>query len=133
MTRAVRIPGRAIALVLTGLALTAPATGDDVMEGWARRGATYRVVPMDGGTATGCDALCREDGACRSWVWTLPGLDGPDAQCALLSAAPTPYRAPGRTTGLSDALARHIEAAAERPPSPREIEALEAADGTRQR
>ena len=103
-----------------------PAQTGDRMDGWARRGATYRIVPMDGGTPQACDALCGGDSACRSWVWTVPGLDGPDAQCALLSAAPTPYRAPGRVTGLSDALARHIEAAAERPPSPREIEALRA-------
>jgi len=120
-----------LGLILAGamaclLVPAATAQSGDRMEGWARRGATYRIVPMDNGTPQACDALCASDNACRSWVWSLPGLDGPDAQCALLSAAPTPYRAPGRVTGLSDALARHIEAAAERPPSPREIEALRA-------
>ncbi|MEA1941381.1 MAG: PAN domain-containing protein [Pseudomonadota bacterium] len=123
MMRAVAIPAGLLAGLL---AMPAAAQSGDRMDGWARRGATYRVVPMDGGTPQACDALCRGDSQCRSWVWTLPGLDGPDAQCALLSATPTPYRAPGRVTGLSDALARHIEAAAERPPSAREIEALRA-------
>lgn len=123
MIRRLAIPAGLMAGLL---AMPAAAQSGDRMDGWARRGATYRVVPMDGGTPQACDALCSEDRVCRSWVWALPGLDGPDAQCALLSAAPTPYRAPGRVTGLSDALARHIEAAAERPPSAREIEALRA-------
>lgn len=104
------------------------ALGDDVLDGWARRGAVYRSVVMDGGTPAACRALCDGDGLCRSWVWTMPGLNGPDTQCALLSAAPTPYRAPGRITGLADVLVRQIEAAAERPPTPREVEALRAAD-----
>lgn len=111
-------------LLLAGF--TASAGADDVLEGWARRGATYAFIPMDSGTPRACAALCGEDGMCKSWVWTQPGLNGPDAQCALLSATPTPYRAPGQTTGLAPALARQIEAAAERPPTQREVEALRA-------
>jgi len=107
-------------------AMTGKAVADDVMDGWSRRGAVYVTIPMDAGTPAGCSALCDRDGQCQSWVWTTESLDGPDAQCALLSAAPTPFRAPGRVTGLSDQLVRQIEAAAERPPSPREIEALSA-------
>lgn len=102
-----------------------PARADDVMDGWSRRGAVYASIAMDGGTPASCAALCNRDGNCQSWVWTVAGLDGPDTQCALLSAAPTPFRAPGRVTGLSAELVRHIEAAAERPPSPREVNALQ--------
>lgn len=102
-----------------------PASADDVMDGWARRGAIYASITMDDGTPAGCAALCSRDGNCQSWVWTVAGLDGPDTQCALLSAAPTPFRAPGRVTGLSADLVQRIEAAAERPPSPREIDALQ--------
>ncbi|GLK50685.1 PAN domain-containing protein [Maricaulis virginensis] len=111
---------------LLALVLAAgPASADDVMDGWARRGAIYASITMDDGTPAGCSALCSRDGNCQSWVWTVAGLDGPDTQCALLSAAPTPFRAPGRVTGLSADLVQRIEAAAERPPSPREIDALQ--------
>jgi hypothetical protein len=108
------------------LAAEGPAVAGDRLEGWARRGAVYQRTPMDGGTAQACAALCARDRQCRSWVWTRPGLDGPDAQCALLSSAPTPYRAPGQTTGLGVELVRSIEEAATRPPTQREIDALRA-------
>ena len=115
---------RAAALLALVLA-AGPASADDVMAGWARRGAIYASITMDDGTPAGCAALCSRDGNCQSWVWTVAGLDGPDTQCDLLSAAPTPFRAPGRVTGLSADLVQRIEAAAERPPSPREIDALQ--------
>lgn len=114
------------AAVLFTLVLAAgPARAGDVMDGWTRRGAVYASIAMDDGTPAGCAALCSRDRTCQSWVWTIAGLDGPDTQCALLSAAPTPFRAPGRVTGLSADLVQRIEAAAERPPNPREIEALQ--------
>lgn len=114
------------AAILLALALASgPANADDVMDGWSRRGAVYATIAMDDGTPASCAALCSRDGNCRSWVWTIAGLDGPDTQCALLSAAPTPFRSPGRVTGLSADLVQRIEAAAERPPSPRELNALQ--------
>ncbi|MEP3072388.1 PAN domain-containing protein [Maricaulis sp.] len=114
------------ATILLALVLASgPANADDVMDGWSRRGAVYASIAMDDGTPASCAALCSRDGNCRSWVWTIAGLDGPDTQCALLSAAPTPFRSPGRVTGLSAGLVQRIEAAAERPPSPRELNALQ--------
>ena len=94
------------------------------MPGWARRGAVYQRTEMDQGTARACASLCDLDGQCQAWVWTRPGLQGPDAVCSLLSTAHTPYRAPGQTTGLGAGLRASIDSAAERPPSEREIEAL---------
>lgn len=109
--------------------LASPAIADDVLDGWARRGSVYDRIDMDEGTPRACSALCDRDAMCRAWVWTRPGLNGPDAQCALLASAPTPYRAPGQSTGLAQVLVDVIEAAAERSPSPREIEALRATPG----
>ena len=125
-----RQAGFILCTVLIAASLAAPlAAADDVLDGWARRGAVYNRVDMDEGTPRACAALCNGDAMCRAWVWTRPGLNGPDAQCALLAAAPTPYRAPGQSTGLARVLADAIEAAAERPPSPREIGALRATPG----
>lgn len=111
---------------LAALACGAPAFADDVMEGHARRGAVYARILMEDLTANACAALCDGDGQCQSWVWTRAELTGTDPGCHLLSAAPTPYRAPGRVTGLSGQLSDRIEAAAERAPSPREEDALRA-------
>ncbi|MFY0637056.1 PAN domain-containing protein [Maricaulis maris] len=113
-------------LGLGASACPASALADDVMEGHARRGAVYVRILMEDLTPTACSALCNGDGQCQSWVWTRAELTGTDPACHLLSAAPTPYRAPGRVTGLSSQLSDRIEAAAERAPSPREEVALRA-------
>lgn len=110
---------------LAGLTI-APAIADDVLENHARRGAVYQRLALEGLTPRACAALCDADNQCRSWVWTRAELTGSDPGCALLSAAPTPYPAPGQVTGLSQTLADQIEAAAERPASAREIPALRA-------
>lgn len=123
-----------VRMLLPALCLTAAgsfAWADGVLEGHARRGAVYERITMDGGTERACAALCDCDAMCRSWVLTRPGLQGPDSQCALLSATPTPYAAPGQTTGLSARIAAAIEAASDRPPDAREIPALAAAAGER--
>ncbi|WP_323762587.1 PAN domain-containing protein [Maricaulis sp.] len=121
------IPLRALAIgCLASLAATSPALADDVLEGHARRGAVYQRLVLENLTPDACSALCDADIQCRSWVWTRAELTGSQPGCALLSAAPTPYHAPGQVTGLSRALADHIEAAAERPASAREIPGLRA-------
>jgi len=124
------------ALVLAGFALAGlaatPALADDILEGHARRGSVYQTLAIDNLTPRACAAICDADGSCQSWVWTRAELTGSGPACSLLSAAPTPYRAPGRVTGLSQAIANRIEAAADRPPSEREIPALRATlDGPR--
>ena len=111
------------------LLLAGPAAADGTLEGQARRGTTYARIAMDEGTARACAALCDSDAMCRSWVWSMPGLAGPDAQCDLLSSAPTPFAAPGRITGLSAGLSARLETASERAPTAREIEALLEAAG----
>ncbi len=117
--------GLVAVLVLAGLAVT-PAVADDVLHGHARRGAVYQTLAADSLTPRACAALCDADRTCQSWVWTRAELTGSEPACSLLSAAPTPYPAPGRVTGLSQAIASRIDAAAERPPSDREIPALRA-------
>ena len=122
----VRRPALA-ALVLLALApVTGPAFADDVLDGHARRGAVYLRIAMEDLTPPACAALCDGDSRCRSWVWTRAELTGSDASCALLSAAPTPYAAPGQVTGLSRDLRDRLEAVAERAPAPRELLGLRA-------
>jgi hypothetical protein len=111
-------------LMISVAGLSGPAGADDVLEGWTRTGSVYQRIDLDGGTARTCAAICNGDQQCRAWVWTLPGLEGPDARCGLLSASETPRPAPGRVTGLSEEIAAWYNAAAERPPTEREIEAL---------
>jgi len=113
------------ALCLTSLAI-APTAADDVLEDHARRGAIFERLTAASLTPDACAALCSADNSCRSWVWTRAELTGTDPGCALLSATPTPYRAPGQVTGLSQSIADQIESATERPPSDREIRALQA-------
>lgn len=116
-------------VLLVGLAAgltTAAASADDNLEDHARRGAAYLRLTMEDLTPRACAALCDGDGQCQSWVWTRAELTGSDPGCDLLAAAPTPYRAPGQVTGLARSLSDRIDAAAERPPSPRELPALRA-------
>lgn len=122
------VPRALTVLCLAGLTL-APAMADDVLEGHARRGAVYQRLTLEELTPRACAALCDGHDQCRSWVWTRAELTGSDPGCALLSAAPTPYRAPGQVTGLSRTLADRIEAAAERPATAREIPGLRASAG----
>ena len=98
----------------------------DIMEGYERTGSVYERLNIGQADAQRCEALCDGDMACQAWVWARPGYHGEDAQCALLSTASTPRRAPGRVTGLAAPLWQRIEAGAERAPSEREIEALQA-------
>ncbi|WP_339748439.1 PAN domain-containing protein [uncultured Maricaulis sp.] len=105
---------------------TAPAQSGDVLTGWTRTGSVYQRISLIQGTPAMCAALCDEDGQCRSWAFTPAGLDDVDSRCALLASTPTPRPAPQRVTGLASDIATRIEAAAERPPSPREITALRA-------
>lgn len=122
-----RLWGRLALPALLALGLTAPAVlADDILEGHARRGAVYQRLTMEDLTPQACAALCAGDGQCQSWVWTRAELTGTDPGCDLLSAAPTPYRAPGQVTGLARSLSERIDAAAERPPSARELPALRA-------
>lgn len=113
-------------LLLAALSLSYPAHADGYRDGYSRFGSVYDRIEMDGGTPAICEALCAEDAMCLSWSWSRPGLQGPDAQCALLAAAPTPQRRPGHVTGLSPALRARLDAASERAPTAREIEALRA-------
>ncbi|WP_291844104.1 PAN domain-containing protein [Maricaulis sp.] len=131
MMRAPRLGMGLVTGLLTGLTLSllfgaGAARADDVMEDHARRGGAYQRMVMEGLTPQACAALCHGDAMCRSWVWTRAELTGTDAGCALLSAAPTPYRAPGQVTGLGRSLRERIEAASQRPPSERELPALRA-------
>ena len=109
-------------------AAAAPAHAGDVLTGWTRTGSVYQRVSLMQGTPAMCAALCDDDsGQCRSWVWTPAGLEDVDSRCALLASTPTPQRAPQRVTGLANDIASQIEAASVRPPSVREIAALQAA------
>lgn len=112
-------------LILTGLILS-EAEADDYHAGFDRRGSIYDRIELDGATSAACAALCAADPQCQSWTLSLPGLESAYAQCALLLSAPTPQRRPGYKTGLSPNLRDRIDAASERPLSPREIEALAA-------
>lgn len=115
---------RMLWILLADLLGTSPAVADDMLEGWARRGAVYDRIDLDGGSPLACAALCREDRQCRSWVWTQSAVTGSYESCALLSATPTAYRAPGQVTGLSPVIADRLDAAMDRPPSAREEQAL---------
>ncbi|OLF72295.1 hypothetical protein AWH62_10695 [Maricaulis sp. W15] len=117
---------RIAALLTAWLVPAIPALADDVMDGHARRGAVYQRMTQPDLTPQACAALCDDDAMCRSWVWTRAELTGSDPGCSLLASTPTPYRAPGRVTGLSSAVSARIEATAERPPSDREMPALRA-------
>jgi hypothetical protein len=124
---------RAILAATLGLVVMLPfsAQADDVLSGWTRIGSVYQRIDLDGGTTRTCASICNGDPQCQAWVWTMPGLEGPDAGCSLLAASETPRPAPGRVTGLSEHIADWYDASAERPPSDREIEALLAAQATR--
>jgi hypothetical protein len=116
-----------IVILLFALVFAPQSAGaGDVLDGWMRRGSVYQRTEMDEGTARSCAALCDGDLMCQSWVYTRAGLDSDYTQCALLSAAPTPTRSPGRVTGLSRRIADQIEAAATRAPDAREIIGLRA-------
>jgi hypothetical protein len=110
--------------------LTQSAGADDVLDGWMRRGSVYQRTEMDEGTARSCAALCDGDAMCQSWVYTRAGLNNGYTQCALLSAAPTPSRSPGRVTGLSRRITERIEAAATRLPTAHEVTGLRATGAT---
>ena len=106
--------------------LCAPAGADDVMADSTRTGSVYQRISLIEGSTAMCRAMCDRDGQCRSWVWTPPGLEGADGNCALLASTPSPQPAPGRVTGLASDIATMIEAAGERAPTAREIAALRA-------
>ena len=107
-------------------ASAAPARAGDILTGWTRTGSVYQRISLVQGTPAMCAAMCDDDGQCLSWVWTPAGLEDVDSRCALLASTPTPRRSPQRVTGLTSDIAAQIEAAAERPPSAREIRALQA-------
>ncbi len=111
-------------LAALGVLVSAPVDADDILEGWARRGSVYERIDMDDGTPLACAALCGADNQCRAWVWTQSELTGNYDTCALLGSVPTAYPAPGQATGLSPALADHLDAAMERPLSSREVQAI---------
>ena len=120
------LPPTLICLTLS-LALTAaPARAGDILHGWTRTGSVYQRVSLTDGSQAMCAALCDGQAQCRSWVWTPPGLEDIDGQCALLASTPAPHPAPRRVTGLASDIAAQIEAASERSPSAREIAALRA-------
>ncbi|WP_238934794.1 PAN domain-containing protein [Maricaulis parjimensis] len=121
---------RILGLTALACATSAPALADDVLDGWARRGAIYQRIDMDAGTPQACAALCAGERQCEAWVWTRAELTGSYETCSLLSAALPPYRAPGQVTGLSPILSDRLDAAMERAPSARETRALQdAVDG----
>ncbi|MBR9826750.1 MAG: hypothetical protein GYB36_13270 [Alphaproteobacteria bacterium] len=114
---------------LGALALTSPAMAqDDDLEGFVRTGSIYHRLDMSQGTPAICEAVCARDQQCQSWSWAQAGLMGPDAQCQLLSSAPTPQRRPGHVTGLAPQLRERIDQASERALSAREQAALAATE-----
>lgn len=122
-----RIPRTLVLLLLAAGLVTAPANAGDILTGWTRIGSVYQRISLTGGNQAMCAALCDGEAQCRSWVWSPPGLNGVDDECALLASTPAPRPSPQRVTGLASDIAAQLEAASERRPSAREIAALQAA------
>ncbi|MGP1275539.1 MAG: PAN domain-containing protein [Caulobacterales bacterium] len=103
---------------LLAIALTLPhgLPSGAVLHGEERRGAV--LVRLEGAPSLSwqaCASACGYNEACQAWThhaWPQ--------RCTLHNAPLTPRPFPGAVTGLSPALAAHIESAIERPPSARE-------------
>ena len=95
-----------------------------ILQGEERRGAVLvRLTGAPAGSWQACAQACASLTACQAWTHYAF-----DARCTLHNAPLTPRPFPGATTGLSPALAQRIEGAHERPPTAREIEALQGTD-----
>ena len=119
---------RRLLLLFCLLAPAATAQDSGTLEGWAREGQIFAQIDQVGGGPPQCQTLCDDEAACVAWVWSQPGLAGPHASCALLSSALTPFRAPGRVTGMPRRITDWLDTAMERPPSPAELPGLRAAE-----
>lgn len=118
-------------IVALALLATEPAAQPlQTLEGHARRGAV--LVRLDGiaaQSAPACQSACGLNDQCLAWTWNT-GWTGRAARCDLHSMALTPRLQAGATTGLSPALTARINAAIDREPSERELDALDEASGS---
>lgn len=113
------------ALLAASLSLAVPGLPSGaILQGEERRGAVLvRLTGAPAGSWQACAQACASLTACQAWTHYAF-----DARCTLHNAPLTPRPFPGATTGLSPALAQRIEGAHERPPTAREIEALQGTD-----
>ena len=105
----------------------APLPAGAVLTDHIRRGVLVRLDGAAAESAAACTAACGLTTACRAWTWR-PAQTTRAARCTLHPIAGPAVAYPGAVTGLSPAMAAHIEAAAERAPTARERAALGAAE-----
>lgn len=99
-----------------------------IREGHERRGAVLaRLDGLPAQSARACAAACGLNASCRAWTWR-EGDAWRAARCDLQAHVTAPGAYPGATTGLSPGFVARINAAMERPLSPREVAAARAAD-----
>lgn len=106
---------------LTLILLQTPPTALEALPS----GAVYQDMARRGGrpqsgaanlSVSACIELCTLSPTCQAWTF----LASQSQACRLHAQVSLAHPYPGAMTGLSPALARQIEAAADRPPTPRE-------------
>jgi len=120
-----------IALTLALLAANPAAEPLQTLDGHARRGAV--IARLDGIAAQSsqaCQSACQLTTQCQAWTWRA-GWIGQAARCDIHALALTPRPHPGAVTGLAPALSGRIDAAIDRPPTHRELIALDEASQAR--
>lgn len=112
------------------LALFASAPAPEplqTLDGHARRGAVIaRLDGLAAQTSQTCQSACQLNMQCQAWTWRA-GWVGQAARCDIHAIALTPRPQPGAVTGLAPALSSRIDAAIDRAPTERELEALDEA------
>jgi hypothetical protein len=120
-----------IALTFVLLAASPTAEPLQTLDGHARRGAV--IAQLDGiaaASAQACQSACQLNAQCQAWTWRS-GWIGQPARCVIHAIALNPRPHPGAVTGLAPALSSRIDAAIDRPPTARELTALDEASQAR--
>lgn len=119
----------ALTLALSQLEPVSTPEPLQTLDGHARRGAVIaRLDGLAAESAMACQAACGLNEQCQAWTWNT-GWIGRAARCDIHAIALTPRLQAGATTGLAPQLSARINAAIDRAPTEREIEALDEAGG----
>ncbi|HSV44989.1 MAG TPA: PAN domain-containing protein, partial [Ramlibacter sp.] len=65
----------------------------------------YRNFELAGNDPLACRAACETEGACRSWTFVRPGVQGPAARCWLKGSVPQAQPNACCTSGVKTAVA----------------------------
>lgn len=68
--------------------------------GYDRPGSDYHSFDVNNAGPTACQSACQNDGTCRAWTHTEPGLQSDGGMCWLKDAVPDRVRTSGMTSGV---------------------------------